>query len=186
MIWPLPSAAVPLPGRRLAASWPGIPKANQWGSRTGTCARVREEPVGDWECTWLRLPRPHLSSQGELARLQEVPPGSLCSSPYSKNCINAPHPPPPHTPFIHQLQLSVPSFPDIQKQHFFIVSWEVIKHSPLILPSLCINHSFDTFPLCIALIHEVRMTASSSVVAPLSARQSFLLKLDMLEASGVE
>lgn len=48
-----------------------------------------------------------------------------------------------------------------------------MKHCPLILPSLCINHSFDTFPHCIVLIHGVGMTAASNVLAPFPAQLLF-------------
>lgn len=63
-LFSLPLSAVPLPRRWLSASWPGISTTYQRGARPWACARVREEPVWDRECAWLRVPFPHLSSQG--------------------------------------------------------------------------------------------------------------------------
>lgn len=60
----VPLSAVQLPGRWLASTRPGIPAADQRG-HTRAGARVWEEPFWDRECTRLRVPLPHFSSQGQ-------------------------------------------------------------------------------------------------------------------------
>lgn len=62
----LVSTAVPLPGWGLSTPRPRLPTAHKRGARPWAGARVWEEPVGDWERARLRVPLPHLPSQGQL------------------------------------------------------------------------------------------------------------------------
>lgn len=78
--FPSPLSAVPLPRGWLPTSWPGIPAAYQRGARPRACARIREEPVWDRECSRIRVPFPHLSSQGQHPYLSPVIPSmSFCT-----------------------------------------------------------------------------------------------------------